>query len=335
MKNNRPIIGITMGDPVGVGPEIVLQALDNSSVYNMCRPLVIGDVNILESAKKCIGSGLGIRAVDTPESGVYEKGRIDVLNISDLDPEKNAWGKPSAETGRVMIRYITEAIDLAMDKKIAAVVTCPISKVSMKMADSKFHGHTELLAEHTRADEYAMMFAGEKLKIVLVTIHVSLKEACSILSKEKVLKTIDIISRTLIERFGITKPCIAVAGLNPHAGEEGMFGDEEIKIIEPAISLAKGKGYDVVGPYPPDTIFYHALKGSFDAVVCMYHDQGLIPFKMIHFEDGVNVTIGLPIIRTSVDHGTAYDIAGTGKANPGSLLAAIRLAVEQATMMAS
>ena len=328
-KNNRPIIGITMGDPVGVGPEIILQALGNPPVYDVCRPIVFGDMSILDSAKKCIGSSLDLNAVNDPESGRYENGCIDILNISNLDPEKTSWGMPSAETGRAMISYITEAVDMALDKRIAAMATCPINKVSMKMAGSRFHGHTELLAEHTRANEYAMMFAGDKLKIVLVTIHVSLKEACAILSKENILKTIEITGRTLSERFDKKKPCIAVAGLNPHAGENGMFGDEEKQIIEPAIAIAKSRGHHVVGPFPPDTVFYNALKGRYDAVVCMYHDQGLIPFKMIHFEDGVNITIGLPIIRTSVDHGTAYDIAGTGKADPGSLLAAIRLAVEQ------
>ena len=198
------------------------------------------------------------------------------------------------------------------------------------MAGFFYNGHTEILAEKTKAAGFAMMLAGDKLRVVLVTIHIPLKDVPRALSQEKILQTITLTDSFLRTRMGVENPKIAVAGLNPHAGEGGMFGDEEQRLILPAVNLAKGQRFDVHGPYPPDTIFYHAQKGLYDAVICMYHDQGLIPFKMIHFTDGVNTTLGLPIIRTSVDHGTAYDIAGKGKADPGSLTAAIKMAAAQA-----
>jgi 4-hydroxythreonine-4-phosphate dehydrogenase len=228
-----------------------------------------------------------------------------------------------------MIRYIKAAADLATKERIAAMVTCPINKAAIRIAGCHYNGHTELLAERTRSKFFAMMLAGNRLRVVLVTIHVPLKEVSSLLSEEKVLLTIKLTCQTLHERFGLKTPRIAVAGLNPHAGEGGMFGDEEKTIITPAIHGARNQGFDVTGALPPDTVFYQAANGRYDAVVSMYHDQGLIPFKLIHFNDGVNITLGLPIIRTSVDHGTAYDIAGTGTANPGSLIAAITMAAQQ------
>ena len=201
------------------------------------------------------------------------------------------------------------------------------------MAGYTFPGHTELFASKTKCNDFVMMLAGKKLRVVLVTIHIPLKDVPSVLSIEKILKTIRITGKSLIKRFGFTNPRIAVAGLNPHAGEAGMFGNEEEKIIAPAIDIAKKEGFNVSGPHPPDTVFYHASKGHYHAVVCMYHDQGLIPFKMMHFTDGVNTTLGLPISRTSVDHGTAYDITGTGQADPGSLIEAIKLAATHSKHM--
>ena len=319
-----------MGDPVGIGPEIVLSALINPSIYEMCRPLVIGDMERLKFVKRYIKSNLKFNAVENPKTGVYQCGCVDIVSTFKLDPGQILWAKPTALTGKAMISYITSAIDMALQGRIDAMVTCPINKQAMHMAGLFYNGHTELLAEKTKTARFAMMLAGDKLRVVLVTIHIPLKDVSRVLSKEKVLQTILITGSSLSMRFGIKNPQIAVAGLNPHAGEGGMFGDEEERIILPAVNLAKSQGLDVLGPYPPDTIFYHAKKDLYDAVVCMYHDQGLIPFKMIHFTDGVNTTLGLPIIRTSVDHGTAYDIAGKGIANPGSLTAAIKMAVEQA-----
>jgi 4-hydroxythreonine-4-phosphate dehydrogenase len=330
MFDSRPIIGITMGDPVGLGPEIILLALCNPAIYEVCKPLVLGDLRILTAAKQCTHSNLHIESVKDPDSGTYNFGSIDVLNLSEIDPNKISWGNPTVQTGKAMIHYIQVATDLAIQRRIAAMVTCPINKTAMQLAGFSYNGHTELLAERTKSDNYAMMFAGDRLRVVLATIHVPLRDVPSILSKQKILLTIKLTWQTLRERFGFKTPRIAVAGLNPHAGEGGMFGNEEKDIITPAIDQARNERIDVIGPEPPDTLFYHAAKGHYDVVVSMYHDQGLIPFKLMHFNNGVNITIGLPIIRTSVDHGTAYDIAGTGTADPGSLIAAINMAVQQA-----
>ena len=329
-SNDRPIIGITMGDPVGIGPEIILLSLINPSIYEVCRPLVIGDSRILGAAKKIIQSRLEIEAIKKPDDGTYRCGIVDVLNISELDPDKTTWGKPTVQTGGAMVRYITAAADLAIKQRIEAMVTCPINKMAMQLSGCHYSGHTELLAERSKSNEFAMMLAGERLRVVLVTIHVPLRDVPDILSRQKIVKTIKLTWQALNERFGIKAPRIAVSGLNPHAGEGGMFGDEEENIIAPAIQDAEAQGFYASGPFPPDTVFYHAAKRRYDAVVCMYHDQGLIPFKLIHFNTGVNTTLGLPIIRTSVDHGTAYDIAGAGIANPGSLIAAINMAARQA-----
>ncbi len=329
MHNKLPIIGITMGDPVGIGPEIIISALSKTSVYDICRPLVIGDIRILENVCKIKSMILDIKRTDKPEHGRYTCGNIDVLSVSNLDPSSVSWGKPNKETSKAMVRYIETAVDMTSAGDMAAMVTCPINKAAMKMAGSRFHGHTELLADRTKTENIVMMLAGKRLRVVLVTVHTALKNVPAELTTEKIMKTIDITDRALKKRFGLKNPDIAVAGLNPHSGEQGMFGDEEDRLIHPVLKTAKQKGINATGPFPPDTVFYHAANGLYDAVVCMYHDQGLIPFKLLHFKDGVNTTLGLPIIRTSVDHGTAYDIAGTGQADSGSLIAAIEMAVSQ------
>ena len=331
MKNpDRPLIGITMGDPTGIGPEIICRALDRPALFETLRPLVIGDVRILEKAAAVTGTHAVPAGVAAPESGAYAHGTIDVLEMSRLDPTAVAWANPTPETGRAMIDYINRAADLAMDGTIDAIATCPINKAAMKLAESAFHGHTELLAARTGASGYAMMMAGSRLKVVLVTIHMPLNKVSAALTPAGIEAVITLTDQSLKSRFGVENPKIAVAGFNPHAGEEDMFGSEESAIIRPAVANAVAHGIDAVGPMPPDTLFYHAASGAYDAVVCMYHDQGLIPFKMIHFEDGVNTTLGLPVIRTSVDHGTAYDIAGQGRADPRSLQAALEMAAHQA-----
>ncbi len=319
-----------MGDPVGIGPEIIVSALDDPAIYEYCRPLVLGDPSVMEKAVKLKKSGFVINVTDLSENGIYKFGTIDVIPLSCLKEEQVKPASPNAATGKAMLEYIEKAVDLAMDKKIAAMVTCPITKTAMKMAGSKFHGHTELIAERTGTKEYAMMLAGDRLKVILVTIHIPLSKVSETITIENIVKTIGITSDSLKSRFGINDPVIAVAGLNPHAGENSMFGHEEKDIIEPAVKIAMNQGFNVQGPFPPDTLFYHAVQGRYHGVVCMYHDQGLIPFKMIHFNDGVNTTIGLPIIRTSVDHGTAYDIAWQGIADSSSLKASIKMAVLQA-----
>ena len=330
MPDFRPIIGITMGDPAGIGPEIILLSLCNPSIYKACRPLVIGDLNVLIAAKKCVRSHLHVKAVNNPDEGIYNLGTVEVLNLTEIVPDPSLWGHPTVETGRAMVNYIESAADLAAQGRIAAMVTCPINKSAMQIAGCRHNGHTELLAERTKSDNFSMMLAGDSLRVALVTIHVPLRKVPSLLSTSKVLQTIRLTWQAMQDRFGLKTPRIAVAGLNPHAGEDGMFGSEEKNIILPAIRDAGNEGIEVKGPLPPDTVFYQAASGNYDAVVAMYHDQGLIPFKLLHFHDGVNVTLGLPIIRTSVDHGTAYDIAGTGMADPGSLIAAITMAAQQA-----
>jgi len=328
---NKPVIGITMGDPVGIGPEIVLLATSDPEIRKICRPLVIGDAGVLKQAAAITRVAMPVVQVDGPEHISSDSDTIDVFNPCEPIEDKIAWGAPTPETSRNMEDYINSAVDMAMEQKIAAMVTCPITKVAMQMAGSRFTGHTELLAERTDAEQYAMMFVGDTLRVVLVTIHIPLREVPDALTRDSILATIRLTADTLISRFNIPEPRICVAALNPHAGEDGLFGAKEANCITPAVAAAKKDGKaQITGPLPADTLFFKAQSGMFDAVVCMYHDQGLIPFKMLHFDDGVNTTIGLPIIRTSVDHGTAYDIAGTGKAWPDSLLAAIRLAVEQA-----
>lgn len=330
MKQQKPVIGITMGDPVGIGPEIVIKALSKASVFDICRPVVIGDKNVLYAASKIVGTDTVIHAIEKPSEGKYIPGVIDILSISHLDSENIPWGTPTPETGKAMAEYIIQAVEMTLDKKLDAMVTCPINKMSMNLSGYKYNGHTELLAEKTNTTEYAMMLTGKKLSVVLVTIHMALTDVPRNLSTSKIIEIIQITHTALKNRFGIKTPSIGIAGLNPHAGEEGMFGMEEETIITPAVKMARAEGVNVRGPFPPDTIFIDAIKGDYDAVVCMYHDQGLIPFKLIHFSDGVNTTLGLPIIRTSVDHGTAYNIAGTGKADERSLMEAIKMAARQA-----
>lgn len=326
----RPIIGITMGDPVGIGPEVVLKALSQRSLYDACRPLVLGDIGVLTGINHWLKTGLSIEGVKDPGAGHYQCGRLDVIGVSNLDYSRLQPGRATPATGRAMVQYIKKGVQWAMEGLIHGLATCPINKMAMHTAGFTYNGHTELLAEQTRTSDCVMMLAGSRLRVALATIHIPLASVSRNLTTDTVLKTIRITEEALRSSFGIFKPRLAVAALNPHAGEHGLFGDEEARIISPAVLHAAKAGLDVSGPYPSDTLFYRAMKGTWDAVICMYHDQGLIPFKMVHFHDGVNTTLGLPIVRTSVDHGTAYDIAGTGRADPGSLVAAIYMAANQA-----
>lgn len=330
MNQNRPIVGITMGDPVGIGPEILIKSLSHPEIRHYCRPVILGDPNILGRANALTTTAISLNPVSSLAECRFSPDCTDILTLSTLDPESLSPGNPTLSSGKAMIRYIETAADLALEGQIHAMVTCPINKLSMSRSGSKFHGHTELIATRTQSKRYVMMMAGSRLSVVLVTIHIPLKDVPSILTTEAILDTILVTGADFKRRFGLSNPNIAVAALNPHAGEDGLFGDQETTLIMPAIREARKHGYTVSDPLPPDTVFIHALNGLFDVVVCMYHDQGLIPFKLIHFKDGVNTTLGLPIIRTSVDHGTAYDIAGTGQADPGSLIEAIKLAAKQA-----
>ena len=326
-----PIIGITMGDPAGIGPELIIKALSSKGIFNICRPVVFGDQAILKREIKDIRTSFEVLSRESINAAYFSPETISIVPVSSLDPYRTIYGKPDKETGSAMAEYIKKAVYCAMANEIDALVTAPISKKLLQDSGHDFPGHTEMLAHLTGTEEVVMMLAGSTLRVVLVTIHCPLDEVSSKLNPEKILKTITITNQNLKDYFKIKKPRIAVASLNPHAGENGLFGSEEKEIIIPAINRAKDMDIYASGPYPSDTLFHSASKGNFDAVICMYHDQGLIPLKLLHFEDGVNITLGLPIIRTSVDHGTAYDIAGKGIADPSSLISAVKTAVEMSS----
>ncbi|HEY7535524.1 MAG TPA: 4-hydroxythreonine-4-phosphate dehydrogenase PdxA [Thermodesulfobacteriota bacterium] len=307
----KPTIGITMGDPNGIGAEVIVKSLVCDELQNLCTPLVFGDMDILEEAKKLIGV----------------KADINVVNISNFGRTMLSPGCVNKQAGAASLIYIKEAVLRALEGEIDAVVTAPICKESIHLAGAKYPGHTEMLQELTGAKKVAMMLEGGRFRVVLVTIHCALSDVPRMIDEDKICSTIELANEALIELFGIPEPKIVVSALNPHAGEGGAFGNEEIIHIIPAIKKARAIGINVIGPMPADTLFYYAHQRKWDAVIAMYHDQGLIPFKMLSFEDGVNVTLGLPIIRTSPDHGTAYEIAWKGKASPLSMIAAIKVAV--------
>ena len=327
---SRPLLALTMGDPVGVGPEIIVKALADAQIYQICRPLVLGDFPALERARLCLDPALTIHLAEHPEVGRYKAGTMDLMVLSQLKLRDLEYGRPTRASGKAMVAYILKAVDLALERQVAGMVTGPISKLAMNLSGYHYPGHTELLAEKTGTPEFAMMLAGEEFRVVLATIHCALAEVPGRLSREGLFRLFDLTCKALARDFGLAGAPLAVAALNPHAGEGGMFGREEEEIIIPAIKEARAAGLPVDGPFPADTLFWRHRQGEFAAVVCMYHDQGLIPLKLLHFMDGVNVTLGLPIIRTSVDHGTAYDLAGTGQAASLSLKAAIKMAAEMA-----
>ncbi|MDD2463269.1 MAG: 4-hydroxythreonine-4-phosphate dehydrogenase PdxA [Desulfobulbus sp.] len=315
-------VAITMGCPASIGPEIIcrLFAQQSSAVVNS---VVLGDIGVLTLAAALLGVSLAI--VSWSPGEMIIPGSLPVVQVGESLPLPIRWGAPDAATGKAMGRYIEKAVELIQQGTCSALVTCPISKKSLQEAGYTYPGHTEMLAALTGNTNVRMMLAGPTLRVVLVTIHVALSRVSELLTTEEIIDCIQTTSLSLQRDFGIARPRIAVAALNPHAGEEGLFGDEENRLIVPALKRAGIKA-ELSGPWPPDTIFHKAAGGQFDAVICMYHDQGLIPFKLLHFADGVNVTLGLPIVRTSVDHGTAYDIAGTNQADPFSLQAALLMA---------
>ena len=329
-EKQRPILALSMGDPVGVGPEIIVKALADASIYQLCRPLVLGDYPALERAVLSLSPALAIHLAERPEAGRYKAGTLDLMVLSQLPPRDLKFGHPTPDSGRAMVSYILRAIELALDQRVAGLVTAPISKLSMNLSGYPYPGHTELLADKTGAAGVAMMLAGGEFRVVLATIHCALAEVPRRLNIDGLYRLFALTCKALARDFGLTAAPLVVAALNPHAGEGGLFGREEEEIISPAIKKAQAAGLPVTGPFPADTLFWRHRQGEFAAVVCMYHDQGLIPLKLLHFLDGVNVTLGLPIIRTSVDHGTAYGLAGTGQAAPDSLKAAIKMAAGMA-----
>lgn len=333
--DHRPVLAVTMGDITGIGPEIIIKALSDKSLYDRCRPLILGDYPALARAREICRVDLHLHETATPAGGRFVPGTLDILVMSRLNPESLAYGRPTPESGAAMVGYILRAVDLALAGDVAAVVTAPISKAAMHLGGYQFPGHTELLAQRCQAPDFAMMLAGGAFRVVLATIHCPLREVPGRLNQADLIRLLTLTNRSLISDFGIARPCLGVAALNPHGSEGGLFGDEEARIIQPAIAAVRQQNIDAVGPLPADTIFVRHQRGEFDAVVVMYHDQGLIPLKLLHFGDAVNVTLGLPIIRTSVDHGTAYDLAGTGQADPGSLKAALYLATHMARARAA
>ena len=327
-KVARPILAITAGDPAGIGAEVIVKALQHEKVYRLCRPLVIGDARILRRAVGwCQASNFQIETVASPTDGRYAGNTITLLDLHNADPVQIAPGAVAAPAGKAAVEYVFRACDLALAGEVEAIVTAPLNKEAIHLAGFTYPGHTELLAERTSAQRISMLLVGPDLRVVHVSTHVSLAEAIRRITPERVLEVIRIAQQSC-RALGIAHPRIAVAGLNPHASEGGLFGDEEEKAVVPAIASARAESINVSDPLPPDTVFLRAVKGEFDIVVAMYHDQGHIPMKLLAFDSGVNVSMGLPIIRTSVDHGTAFDIAGTGQASESSLLAAIDVAVQ-------
>ncbi|BBO72582.1 4-hydroxythreonine-4-phosphate dehydrogenase [Desulfosarcina alkanivorans] len=330
MKPNLPLVAVTMGDPVGIGPEIIPKALADPRLFHCCRPVIYGDAACLKAGAASTGTSLALTERQSIDGASIGSHGIVVVNPEKRKTSGFEWASPTAASGTAMAAYLNSAIDDAVAGRISAIATGPINKRALKMAGIPFSGHTEILAQRTGTSDYAMMLAGARLKVVLATIHIPLEQVSRTLTTEGITKVVALTDHSLRTRFGLAAPRIAVAGLNPHAGESGLFGNEESAIITPAIALCASRGITVTGPHPPDTVFFNASRGAYDAVVAMYHDQGLGPFKMIHFDDGVNTTLGLPFVRTSVDHGTAYDIAGTGKASADSMVAAITMAATQA-----
>lgn len=335
-----PIIAVTMGDPAGIGPEIIVKSFSNAALYDRCRPLVVGDAKTMAYTAKYLGSSLKVHPISEVSQAGFESGTMDVLDLDNVELENLEMGKVSAMAGKAAFEAVKKAIELAMDEQVDATVTAPINKESINLAGHQYAGHTEIYADFTGTKKFAMLLAEQNFRVIHVTTHVPLRQACELVKKERVKEVIGLLHDACLQ-FGIEKPRIGVAGLNPHAGDGGLFGKEDEEEIAPAVTEAVAAGYRAEGPIPPDTMFAKAAQGYFDGCVAMYHDQGHIPFKMIGFKwdnesqtmesvKGVNITLGLPIIRTSVDHGTAFEIAGKGIASADALDLAIDYAIPMA-----
>ncbi len=336
MSKFIPTIAITMGDPAGIGPEIAAKSLVVKEIYQICKPIVVGDAKVLKQAINLAAVNLKVRSINSIAQADFQPGIMNVWDLDNVQINHLEYGKVSVNAGKAAFEYVKKAIDLALIKDVDATVTGPINKESLNRAGHRFSGHTEIYAHYTNTRNYAMLLVLRHLRVIHVSTHVSLRQACDLVKKERILEVIRLLFKAC-QQFGITAPKIGVAGLNPHAGEGGLFGNEEIKEILPAIEQANTLGMDVVGPVPADTLFSKAKGGVYDGCVAMFHDQGHIPFKLEGFlwdaennqmknVQGVNITLGLPIIRVSVDHGTAFEIAGKGIASPDALSLAIEYA---------
>ncbi len=330
-SKNLPLLGVTMGDAAGIGPEVIAKALTDRRVAQSCRCVIYGDERVFSCVLRDLRLELPFQLVESPENAV--DARISFLHCPQHPMSHVKYGEMDDRCAVNSVRYISRAIDDALSSRIDGMVTAPINKASIRQAGLPLDGHTGYLAEKSGATDYAMMFVGGGLRVVLMTVHIRLAAVPQRITESAVLGKIRLTHRYLQGWFGIDKPRIAVCGLNPHAGEEGMFGDEESESILPAIRTAQSEKMAVSGPYPADTVFNRCKSGEFDVVIAMYHDQGLLPVKLLAFDEGVNITIGLPFVRTSPDHGTAYDIAGKGVAHPGSMTAAVLLAAEIAARL--
>lgn len=333
MKNNKPILAITMGDPAGIGPEIIIKSLSLKETYDKCNPIVTGDASVMEFAVKQSGTTLKINAVENVDDALFEYGTIDVYDLHCIDMSRFEQGKVAAQCGNAAFISVTKAIELAMENKVDGTVTAPLNKEALNLAGHHFDGHTEIYAHYTNTKKYAMLLADECMRVIHVSTHVPLREACDLVKRQRIMDVAELITNAC-KQFGIANPKIGIAGLNPHASDNGLFGNEEKDEIIPAVKELQDKGYNVEGPIPPDTLFAKAKCGKYDGCVAMYHDQGHIPFKVVGFNwnketgkmesaQGVNITLGLPIIRVSVDHGTAFDVAGKGVASPDAMLLSI------------
>lgn len=338
--DRRPVLGITMGDPGGVGPEVCVKALALPEIYTLCRPLIIGDSGVIADAIRFSGLDLTVNSCTAGKDAKFTLGTVDVLDLQNMPISELKHKTVTAAQGRASFEYVERAIELALSGEIDGTVTGPINKAAINAAGYHYAGHTEIYGDKTGTSDYAMMLAEENFRVTHVSTHVSLRQACDRVKKDRILRVIRLTDSTLKD-LGIELPRIAVAGLNPHCGEGGLFGDEEEQEIIPAVKAALAEGIEAEGPLPADTVFSKMKGGMYDVVVVMYHDQGHIPTKLVGFQydettdtwgqmAGVNVTIGLPIIRTSVDHGTAFDKAGEGRATPQSMVDAIRMAAQLA-----
>jgi 4-hydroxythreonine-4-phosphate dehydrogenase len=326
---SRPVIGIPLGDPAGVGPEVVVKALKGSKIYECCRPVVIGDRNVATQALSFCSLGSGVNVIDLPEQGVYKAGTIDLIDLGNVDINELKLGSIQALGGKAAFEYIKRSVELALAGHIDAIATPPINKESLKAANVDYIGHTEILAGLTGTKDPLTMFEVRNMRVFFLSRHVSLEKACGMVTKERILDYIERCTKAL-ERLGVKTGTMAVAGLNPHSGEHGLFGNEETTQVEPAVKEAQARGFNVVGPVSADSVFHLALQGRYNSVLSLYHDQGHIATKTLDFERTIAITNGLPFLRTSVDHGTAFDIAGTGKASEVSMTEAILLAAKYA-----
>lgn len=342
MTDTRPILGITMGDPFGIGPEIAVKALANEEIYSLCRPLLIGDADVFTQAIALTRQHVKVRPVHDETEADFQPGQVDVLQPAGCRVEELRYGTISAQAGKAAFAAIEKVIELAQSGRIHAVVTGPIQKEAIRLAGYDFPGHTEIFAHYTGTRDYAMLLIYGDLRVIHVTTHIPIRQVSHKITKRRILKVTDM-AYDACRKLGMVHPRIGVAGLNPHASDGGLFGREEEEQISPAVEAARSAGIDAEGPIPPDTLFPKAVGGAFDICVAMYHDQGHIPLKMIGFTwdegnrrwrsvNGVNITLGLPIIRTSVDHGTAFDIAGRGIASPDSMISAIQYAARLASV---